>query len=59
MPATVTELQSEVAKLRNELQSLQVEGKDDEQITVSDYLLARLEQLGVTVCLFLRCTPEY
>ncbi|KAF8558312.1 pyruvate decarboxylase [Imleria badia] len=45
MQATVTELQSEVARLRHELQA---QGKDEEQITISNYLLARLEQLGVT-----------
>lgn len=48
---TTADLQSEVARLRNELHSLAaVGGEDDEQITVSDYLLTRLEQLGVTVC---------
>ncbi|KAG6380224.1 thiamine diphosphate-binding protein [Boletus reticuloceps] len=48
MQATLTDLQSEVARLRHELQSLALEHKGDEQITVADYLLTRLEQLGVS-----------
>lgn len=49
MEATLSDSQSEVARLRHELQSVAVEDKDDGQITIADYLLARLEQLGVTV----------
>ncbi|KAF8133926.1 thiamine diphosphate-binding protein [Boletus edulis] len=48
MPANLTELESEVARLRHELQSLEVERKDDDEITIANYLLTRLEQLGVT-----------
>lgn len=51
MQTTLTDLQSEVSTLRHQLQSLTVESKDDEQITVADYILTRLEQLGVTVYL--------
>ena len=50
MEATLADLQSEVARLRDELHSLStIENEDDEQITVADYLLTRLEQLGVAV----------
>ena len=49
MEATTTDLQSEVARLRHELQALTADRKDEEQITVANYLLTRLEQLGVSV----------
>ncbi|KAN0087690.1 pyruvate decarboxylase [Tylopilus felleus] len=48
MSATLADLQSEVTRLRNELQSVTVESQEDEQITIANYLLARLDQLGVT-----------
>ncbi|EGN98011.1 hypothetical protein SERLA73DRAFT_182846 [Serpula lacrymans var. lacrymans S7.3] len=43
-------LQAEVNRLRHELQSLKVDKQSDdgEQVTIAEYLLARLEQLGVT-----------
>ena len=56
MQATLTDLQSEVARLRHELGSLTVE---NEQITIANYILARLEQLSVSVCPFLHHTVEY
>ncbi|KAK1230343.1 hypothetical protein PQX77_006553, partial [Marasmius sp. AFHP31] len=40
-------LQAEVNRLKLELNALQVEDRS-EQIFIGDYLLARLEQLGVT-----------
>lgn len=49
MEATVTDLRSEVTRLRNHLAMIENKDGSDEQITISDYLLARLEQLGVTV----------
>lgn len=50
MEATLADLQSENARLCHELHSLaMVESGDSEEITVADYLLTRLEQLGVTV----------
>ncbi|KAL4070052.1 thiamine diphosphate-binding protein [Scleroderma yunnanense] len=49
---TTSDLQADVARLRHELQSLTAEhdlaAQDGDLITVSDYLLTRLEQLGVT-----------
>jgi len=42
------DLQSEVARPRHELGSPTAENKDDEQITIANYLLTRLEQLGVS-----------
>jgi hypothetical protein len=44
----VSSLQAEVSRLHAELQALKVGG---EQITIADYLLKRLEQLGVKVSL--------
>lgn len=44
----VKSLEAEVKRLRSELQTLDVGG---EKITISEYLLKRLEQLGVKVCL--------
>jgi pyruvate decarboxylase len=52
------DLQSEVARPRHELGSPTAENKDDEQITIANYLLTRLEQLGVSVCPFLHYTVE-
>ncbi|KIJ17894.1 pyruvate decarboxylase [Paxillus involutus ATCC 200175] len=50
--AAASGLQAEIDKLRHELRSIVAEsdtsGHDEEQITISDYLLTRLEQLGVT-----------
>ncbi|KIJ62714.1 hypothetical protein HYDPIDRAFT_94123 [Hydnomerulius pinastri MD-312] len=51
MDKATSDLQAEVDRLRHELQSLTIENKpsdNEEHITVSDYLLTRLEQLGVT-----------
>ena len=53
-----SDLQAVVAKLRREIHSLTSEHdlaaqEDGDLITVSDYLLTRLEQLGVTVSIFL------
>lgn len=42
----VRSLQAEITKLQTELQGLKVGGED---ITVADYLLKRLEQLGLKV----------
>ena len=56
MQATLTDLQSEVARLRHELGSLTV---DNDQITIANYILTRLEQLSVTVYSFLHYTVEY
>ena len=42
-------LSAELDRIRLELQSLKAE-KGKENITVGGYLLARLAQLGVTVC---------
>jgi hypothetical protein len=42
----VLDLQAEVARLKTEIQGLKDEG---EEISISDYLLTRLEQLGVKV----------
>lgn len=58
MQATLTDLQSEVARLHHELGSLTAENKDDEEITIANYLLTRLEQLGVSVYPFLHHTVE-
>lgn len=58
MSATLADLQSEVTRLRNELQSVTVESQEDEQITIANYLLARLDQLGVTVYPFFHPTVE-
>ena len=48
-----SELQSIISGLRHEIQSLTLEhdlaARDGDLITISDYLLTRLEQLGVTV----------
>jgi hypothetical protein len=41
-------LQAEVNRLQLEIQSLKVE-QGSEQISIGNYLLSRLEQLGVTV----------
>ena len=50
---TVANLQSEVSKLRHELQTLKVEDETPhlagEQIYIANYLLERLAQLGVKV----------
>lgn len=43
----IESLQAEVKRLQSELQTLDVGG---EKITISEYLLKRLEQLGVKVC---------
>ena len=43
----VSSLEAEVARLQAEIQALHV---SEEQITIADYLLKRLEQLGVKVC---------
>ena len=52
MDTAVTDLQAEVNRLRHELQTLEVqhESEDGELITISEYILKRLEQLNVTVC---------
>lgn len=42
----VPSLEAEVARLQAEIQALHV---SEEQITIADYLLKRLEQLGVKV----------
>ena len=59
MQSIRTDTQSEVARLGEKLQSLTGGSKDDEQITISDYLLTRLQQLGVTVYPLLHRTAEY
>jgi hypothetical protein len=43
--------QAEIDRLRLEVKTLQMKGKEDnsERITISNYLLTRLEQLGVRV----------
>ncbi|KIK85594.1 hypothetical protein PAXRUDRAFT_831956 [Paxillus rubicundulus Ve08.2h10] len=52
MQAAASGLQAEIDRLRHELRSIVAErdtsSRDEEEITISDYLLARLEQLGVT-----------
>ncbi|KAH7927614.1 pyruvate decarboxylase [Leucogyrophana mollusca] len=50
MDTSTRDLQAEVNKLQHELQALKVQhhSDDGEQITISEYLLTRLEQLGVT-----------
>jgi hypothetical protein len=52
MDATAKQLQAEVDRLNHELQTLKVHYhcEDDELITISEYILKRLEQLNVTVC---------
>jgi len=50
MGTTTTDLQAEVNRLRHKLQSLEAESEEGELITIADYILARLEQLNVTVC---------
>jgi pyruvate decarboxylase len=48
----VAALQTEINRLRHELQTLQVDQKSydvDDTITVADYLLNRLAENGVTV----------
>jgi len=59
MDPAVTDLQAEVNRLRHELQTLQVqhEAEDGEFITISDYILKRLEQLEVKVCVPLQLFP--
>jgi len=51
--STSGDLQAVIAKLRREVHSLTSEhdlaARDGDLITVSEYLLTRLEQLGVTV----------
>lgn len=51
---TVANLQSEVSKLRHELQTLNVEDETPhiagEQVFIANYLLERLAQLGAKVC---------
>jgi len=43
-------LQTEIDRLRLELKTIQAQSRDaGDQITVADYLLTRLAQLGVTV----------
>lgn len=44
----VSALQAEVARLHTEIRALKVGG---DEITIADYLLKRLEQLGVKVSL--------
>lgn len=49
----VAHLQGEIHRLRHELRTTTAEEQvpaASEQITIADYLLARLAQLGVTVC---------
>jgi pyruvate decarboxylase len=50
MDATAKQLQAEVDRLNHELQTLKVHYhcEDDELITISEYILKRLEQLNVT-----------
>ncbi|OJA07786.1 hypothetical protein AZE42_06734, partial [Rhizopogon vesiculosus] len=50
MDSATINLQAEVNRLRHELQTLEVqqESEDGESITISDYILKRLEQLDVT-----------
>lgn len=59
MDTAVTDLQAEVNRLRHELQTLEVqhESGDGEFITISDYILKRLEQLEVKVCIPLQLYP--
>ena len=59
MESILTDTQSEAVRLYEKLQSLAGGSKDDEQITISDYLLTRLQQLGVTVYPLLHRTAEY
>ena len=58
--ATVS-LQAEVNRLRHELQTTKEEYEGLEQITIGDYILERLAQLGVTVGFFheLYFYPEF
>jgi hypothetical protein len=58
MDTAVTDLQAEVNRLRHELQTLEVqhENEEGELITISEYILKRLEQLNVTVCALQLCT---
>jgi len=56
----VAALQTEINRLRHELQTLQVDQKSpdvEDTITVADYLLNRLAENGVTVRLELLNTP--
>lgn len=48
---TTTDLRAEVNRLRHELQTLEVQHENGEEdlITISEYILKRLEQLNVTV----------
>ncbi|KAG1749231.1 thiamine diphosphate-binding protein [Suillus lakei] len=50
MDTAARELQAEINRLHHELQTLKVQhqNEDDELITISDYILKRLEQLSVT-----------
>ncbi|KAF9221501.1 pyruvate decarboxylase [Gyrodon lividus] len=51
MEAKASDLQAEVDRLHHELQSIIIESdtpSHEEQTTISEYLLTRLEQLGVT-----------
>jgi hypothetical protein len=59
MDPAVTDLQAEVNRLRHELQTLEVQhaAEDGEFITISDYILERLEQLEVKVCVPLQLYP--
>lgn len=52
MGTEARKLQGEVDRLQQELQTLkaQYHSEDEELITISDYILKRLEQLNVTVC---------
>jgi pyruvate decarboxylase len=50
----VAALQTEINRLRHELQTLKVDQKSsdvEDTITIADYLLNRLVENGVTVCL--------
>ena len=53
MDAAVSDLQAEVNRLHHQLQTLKVQqqSEDGELITISEYILKRLEQLSVTVCI--------
>jgi len=46
---STTALEAEIHRLQLELHTLKREQGSDETITVGNYLLARLEQLGVKV----------
>ncbi|KAG9315661.1 thiamine diphosphate-binding protein [Chiua virens] len=48
MQPSQANLESEVVRLRRELQALTIAHEEDDQITIANYLLTRLEQLGVT-----------